>query len=217
MRLRNKKGAHNIIASSDYIVLNPESYKGKFKQLFQNDNDIEIEIGMGKGDFIIGKAINNPDINFIGIEKYATVLVSAMKKLNNMSLPNLKIINLDANFIEDVFDKEIDKLYLNFSDPWPKKKHANRRLTSKIFLDKYKSIFKNDKIIEMKTDNRNLFEYSIVSLSNNDYVIEEINLDLHFQEPIDNVMTEYEKKFVSLGNRIYKLIARQSVDTKNKK
>lgn len=212
MRLRNKKGAHDIISKSTYLIQNYEEYKGKFKSLFENNNSIAIEIGMGKGDFIIQKAIQNPNINFIGIEKYATVLVSAVKKLEQLDIKNLKIINMDANFIDDVFDKEIDKIYLNFSDPWPKKKHSSRRLTSSLFISKYNKIFKNNRIIEMKTDNRNLFEYSIVSLTNNGYVIEDINLDLHALKPIDNVMTEYEKKFVKLGNTIYKMKAVHNVD-----
>ena len=212
MRLRNKKGAHDIIGKCSYIVEKPEQYRKNFKNLFENDACIEIEIGMGKGDFIINKAILNPDVNFIGIEKYATVLVSAVKKLENLELKNLKIINMDANFIDDVFENEIDKIYLNFSDPWPKKKHSSRRLTSPIFISKYNKIFKNNRIIEMKTDNRNLFEYSIVSLTNNGYVIDDINLDLHALPNEDNVMTEYEKKFVSLGNTIYKMKAVHNVD-----
>ena len=165
MRLRNIKNAQDIISKSKYVVLNPKEYRGKMQQLFKNNNKIEVEIGMGKGDFIINKARLNPNINFIGIEKYASVLVKAVKKLENVELNNLKIMNIDADTIDEVFASEIDQIYLNFSDPWPKKKHANRRLTSPLFLDKYDKIFKNDKVIEMKTDNRNLFEYSLVTLS----------------------------------------------------
>ena len=214
MRLRNKKGAHDIIASNQYIINNYTDYKGKFNSLFNNNNEIEIEIGMGKGDFIIGKAINNPNINFIGIEKYATVLVSALKKLSGLKLDNLKIINADALFIDDIFANEVSKIYLNFSDPWPKKRHSHRRLTSKIFLDKYLNLFKDKKIIEMKTDNKSLFEYSIVSLNENNFNIEEINLDLYSNLPDDNISTEYEKKFSSLGNTIYKLVAVHKLDSK---
>jgi len=213
MRLRNIKGAHDIIGKSSYLISDYEKYKGNFKSIFGNDNKIEVEIGMGKGDFIIEKAKRNPNINFIGIEKYATVLVSAMKKLDDVSLPNLRIINIDASFIEDVFEKEISKVYLNFSDPWPKKKHSDRRLTSKIFLDKYSKIFESDRIIEMKTDNRNLFEYSLVSLSESNYILKEISLDLYQNITDDNVQTEYERKFVSLGMPIYRLFAVQSIDT----
>ena len=202
MRLRNIKGAQDIISKSEYYVLNPELHKGKFKEIFNNNNDIEIEIGMGKGNFIINKAITNPNINYIGIEKYPTVLLSAFKKLNVLKLKNLKIICIDA------------KLYLNFSDPWPKKKHANRRLTSYIFLNKYSKIFKNDYFIEMKTDNKKLFEYSLVSFSQNNYIFEEIKLDLYSDLNDDNIQTEYEKKFVDLGLPIYKLKVIHKIDKK---
>lgn len=216
MRLRNIKGAHDIISMNNHFVDNPKAYKGKYNKLFNNNNPIEIEIGMGKGNFIIEKAKRNPNINYIGIEKYATVLVYAMRKLEDIDLPNLKIINIDANEISDVFSKEISKLYLNFSDPWPKKKHSDRRLTSHIFLDKYKDIFEKNCFIEMKTDNMNLFEYSLVSLSKGNYQLEEVFLDLYQNIDDDNVQTEYEKKFVSLGMPIYKLIAIHKFDEKNK-
>lgn len=215
MRLRNIKNAQDIISKSKYVVLNPKEYRGKMQQLFKNNNKIEVEIGMGKGDFIINKARLNPNINFIGIEKYASVLVKAVKKLENVELNNLKIMNIDADTIDEVFASEIDQIYLNFSDPWPKKKHANRRLTSPLFLDKYDKIFKNDKVIEMKTDNRNLFEYSLVTLSQKKYLFEEIKLDLYTNLNEDNIQTEYEKKFVSLGLPIYKLKARCQIDKKN--
>ena len=214
MRLRNIKGAHNIISSSPYYINGPNKYKGNYQKLFGNNNRIEIEVGMGKGDFIIKKAISNPDINYIGIEKYASVLVYAMRKLENLNLPNLKIICFDAINIDDLFSKEVFKLYLNFSDPWPKKKHSYRRLTSSIFLNKYSVIFEGDFIIEMKTDNQNLFEYSLVSLSNNDYILENVCLNLYNDLPIDNIPTEYEKKFSSKGMLIYKLNARHYVDDK---
>lgn len=213
MRLRNIKGAHDIIGKSSYLISDYQNYKGNFKSIFGNDNKIEIEIGMGKGNFIIEKARRNPNINFIGIEKYATVLVSAMKKLDDENLPNLRIINMDASFIEDVFEKEISKVYLNFSDPWPKKKHSNRRLTSKIFLNKYLKIFEGEKVIEMKTDNRNLFEYSLVSLSEFGYILKEVSLDLYKNITDDNVQTEYEKKFVAMEMPIYKLYAVHDIDT----
>ena len=214
MRLRNIKGAHDIISKSSYLINDYEKYKGNFKLLFNNSNDIEIEIGMGKGNFIIEKAKQNPNVNFIGIEKYASVLVSAFKKLEDIDLPNLKIINMDANFINDVFEKEISKIYLNFSDPWPKKKHSDRRLTSSIFLNKYSNLFVNDRIIEMKTDNMKLFEYSLVSLSESKYILKEVNLDLHNSLVENNIQTEYEKKFSSLGMPIYRVLAVQVVDTK---
>lgn len=212
MRLRNIKGAHDIIAKSKYLVLDSHNYKGCFAKLFNNSNPIHIEIGMGKGDFIIEKAKQNPNINFIGIEKYASVLVYAVKKLENYNLPNLKIINIDANTINETFSKEIEKIYLNFSDPWPKKKHSDRRLTSSIFLNKYKDIFKGNYIIEMKTDNQKLFEYSLVSLSQNNYKLEYVTFDLYNDNLEGNIQTEYEKKFVSKNMAIHKLIAVQMLD-----
>lgn len=211
MRLRNIKGAQDIISKSKYLI-EPYDYKGSFKKLFSNSNSIEIEIGMGKGDFIIEKAKQNPNINFIGIEKYASVLVYAVKKLENLDLPNLKIINMDASNIDNTFSKEIDRIYLNFSDPWPKKKHANRRLTSAIFLEKYKNIFKNRGIIEMKTDNQKLFEYSIVSLSENEYILKYVTFDLYNDDIKSNISSEYERKFVSKNLNIHKLVAIQRVD-----
>ena len=205
MRLRNKKGAQDIIKKSEYYIENPQQFRGKFNKLFKNKNDIEIEIGMGKGNFILEKALKNPNINYIGIEKYPTVLLCAFKKINNLKLNNLKIICIDANEIDEIFDKEISKIYLNFSDPWPKKKHADRRLTSPKFLEKYSKIFKNDYVIEMKTDNKKLFEYSLVNFSQNNYMFVEVKLDLYSDLDVDNIQTEYEKKFVNLGLPIYKL------------
>lgn len=203
MRLRNVKGAKDVINNSKYVINDFYNYKGCFSSLFSNNNDIHIEIGMGKGDFIINMALLNPDINFIGIEKFDSVLVRAIQKLENLELNNLKIIRLDALEIDNVFDKEISKIYLNFSDPWPKERHKNRRLTSSIFLNKYDLIFKNKKSIVMKTDNRKLFEYSIKSFVLNNYKIDELSLDLYKDDISLNVQTEYEKKFVSKGNIIY--------------
>ena len=214
MRLRNIKGAQDIISQSDYYVLNPDKYKNNFKSIFKNNNKIELEIGMGKGDFIINKALTNPDINYIGVEKYPTVLLKAFKKLKDKKIDNLKIVCVDANNIDEIFNKEISKIYLNFSDPWPKKKHSNRRLTSPIFLNKYSKIFEADYEIEMKTDNKNLFEYSLVSLSQNEYVLTEVNLDLYTNLNEDNIQTEYERKFVNLGLPIYKLKVIHKIDKK---
>lgn len=208
MRLKNVKGANDIIVKGIYYIDNPSIYKGKWHKLFNNNNPIYIELGMGKGDFIINNAIKYPDINFIGIEKYDSVIVRAIQKSNELELNNLKLIRLDVINIDTIFDKEIDKIYLNFSDPWPKERHAKRRLTSNIFLDKYSKIFKNNYIIEMKTDNIDLFNYSVESLKNYGYVIEYITNDLH-SENIDNIETEYEHKFSSKGIKINKFIAKK--------
>lgn len=203
VRLRNVKGAKEIIESSNYVVLNYKEHKGKYNELFGNDNHIYIEIGMGKGKFIIDNALKYPNINFIGIEKYDSVVVRAIQKLENKDIPNLRIIRMDALEIDDVFDHEISKIYLNFSDPWPKDRHAHRRLSSKIFLKKYDNIFKNIKNITMKTDNRKLFEYSVKSFIDYGYKINDISLDLHSDSYPDNIVTEYEERFVNKGNQIY--------------
>ena len=203
MRLRNVKGAAATIESSDYIILNPKDNKGSFNRLFNNDNPIYIEIGMGKGNFIIENAIKNPNINFIGIEKFDSVMVRAIEKLNGKYIPNLKFIKMDATEIDEVFEKEIDRIYLNFSDPWPKKRHAKRRLTHTEFLRKYDRIFKSTREIVLKTDNRKLFEFSIIELTNYGYKIQEISLDLYKDDIIDNIQTEYEKRFNEKGFPIY--------------
>ncbi len=197
MRLKHIKNAEEIISKSKYLVKNPKENKGKWNKVFNNDNNIEIEIGTGKGKFIIEKAIENPNINFIGIEKYDSPLVSAVKKLEELELDNLKLICLEALEIEEVFDHEIDKIYLNFSDPWPKKRHAKRRLSSNVFLNKYESLFKNEKRIEMKTDNDDLYEFSSESFIENGYDI--VKTDTNYY---DTIRTEYEDKFISLGKNI---------------
>lgn len=204
MRLRNVKNKQEIMDNSKILILNPKEYKGNWNKVFENNNEIHVEIGMGKGDFIINNALTFPDINFIGIERYDSVIARALEKIDY--LPNLRMIRMNAYEIDEVFDKEIDTIYLNFSDPWPKKRHADRRLTSKIFLEKYDNLFKKDKTIIQKTDNMHLFEYSIVSLSNYNYVIKEIYLDLHKTDEF-NINTEYETKFAEIGQPIYKLVA----------
>lgn len=203
MRLRNVKGAKDIIEASNYIVLEPSKYKNKFSELFGNDNPIYIEIGMGKGQFIINNALKYPEINFIGIEKFDSVIVRAIQKLEDKNIPNLKLIRMDALGINEVFGSEIDRIYLNFSDPWPKDKHEHRRLTSSKFLEKYDLIFKGDKDIVMKTDNRKLFEYSVKSLTDYGYEINDISLDLYSDDYKDNIPTEYEDRFVKKGQAIY--------------
>lgn len=201
MRLRNVKNAYEIVNNSNYVIKNPEQYIGKYKELFNNDNPINIEIGMGKGDFIIGNAKKYPNINFIGIEKYESVMVRAIEKLENIDLPNLKLIRMDAINIDKVFNKEINTIYLNFSDPWPKKRHAKRRLTSNIFLKLYDKIFISTPHIIQKTDNILLFASSIESLVDYGYKFNKVSLDLE-HEDIDNVITEYENKFMSMGTKI---------------
>ena len=203
MRLRKIKGATEKVNSSKYIIKDYKDNIGKWNKVFNNTNPIKIEIGMGKGDFIINNAISYPNINFIGIEKYDSVLVRAIEKLEELDLPNLKIIMMDAKEINEVFDKEIDTIYLNFSDPWPKKRHTLRRLTSPIYLDLYDKVFKNDKVIIQKTDNRKLFEYSLMSYVEHGYKIENISLDLYNDDIKNNIPTEYEKKFSSKGQTIY--------------
>ena len=197
MRLKHIKNAEEIISKSKYLVKSPRENKGNWNKVFNNDNNIEVEIGMGKGKFIIEKAIQNPNINYIGIEKYDSPLVSAVKKLEELEINNLKLICIDALGIEEVFDHEIDKIYLNFSDPWPKKRHAKRRLTSSIFLNKYESLFKDEKHIEMKTDNDDLYDYSCESFIENGYDI--VKTDTNY---LDTIRTEYEDKFISLGKNI---------------
>ena len=201
MRLKHIKGAKEKLEKSAYIIIEPEKYKGKYQTLFNNKNDIHLEIGTGKGNFIINMAKQNPNINFIGIEMYDSVLVRVIEKLESLDIPNLKLIRFDATEIEKIFSKEISTIYLNFSDPWPKNRHEHRRLTSKRFLNRYDHILKSKQIIQ-KTDNRKLFEYSLKSFTDYGYKIEEISLNLH-QDEVPNIETEYEEKFSKQGYPIY--------------
>ena len=207
MRLKHVKGADEIIKKGIYYIDCPKEYKGNWHTVFNNNNPIYIEIGMGKGDFIIENALRYPEINFIGIEKFDSVIVRAIQKSNELEIDNLKLIRMDALEIDEVFDREVDKIYLNFSDPWPKERHAKRRLTSPVFLQKYDKIFKNDANIIMKTDNNSLFEYSLESLSEYGYNIVDVTRDLYSEDVTDNIATEYEKKFVSKGVFINRLVA----------
>ena len=200
MRLRNLKDKDVLLDNCPYLITDPFLYKGKWNSLFGNDQAICLEIGMGKGDFIYEMAKKYPECNFIGIEKYSNVLARAIKKYPE-GLDNLKVINLDALQLQDVFFKEIDTIYLNFSDPWPKVRHQDRRLTSEVFLTIYDSLFKEHKRIIMKTDNLGLFASSLVSLSNHGYVFKNVTFDLHNSD-IPNVLTEYERKFSSQGINI---------------
>lgn len=201
MRLRNLKNKIDLIRDCTYLVYNPESYKGKWNKVFGNNNPVHLEIGMGKGTFIKKMALAFPNINFIGIEKYDGVVARAINNINEEIPSNLRIIKTDAINVKDIFDKEVDCIYLNFSDPWPKKRQAKRRLTSPIFLDAYENIFKHNKVIVMKTDNIDLYAYSLVSLSEHGYITKDASLDLHKREEF-NIMTEYEEKFSSKGVKI---------------
>ena len=197
IRLRNVKNKEEIMNSSNYLIKDYFDYKGKWSKLFNNSNPIYIEIGMGKGQFIINSALNNPNVNYIGIEKYDTPLVNAVKMLDNLGLNNLKLICFDASNIDEIFDSEIDKIYLNFSDPWPKKRHEKRRLSSSLFLSKYDKLFKGEKRIQMKTDNDDLYEYSLISFEENGYEI--VKTDTNYK---DTITTEYEDKFIKKGKNI---------------
>ena len=205
MRLRNVTGSREVIAENEYVVHDEKELKGKWKEFFGNDNPIFIEIGMGKGTFIMECARQNPDINYIGIEKYSSVLVRAIEKREQLpDLKNVVFIRMDAEYIENVFDKdEVDRIYLNFSDPWPKDRHAKRRLTSSTFLGRYENLLKNDGIVQFKTDNNDLFDFSVESAEESGWEILALTRDLHHSEYVEgNIMTEYEKKFSSLGNKI---------------
>ncbi len=203
MRIRNVKNKDKILSSSSYLLTDYKSYRGAFNKLFSNDNPIHIEIGMGKGNFIISNAKKYPNINFIGIEKFDNIVAKALPKIED-GLSNLFIIRMNAEEIDTVFEKEIDCIYLNFSDPWPKSRHVSRRLTSEKFLSRYESIFKDKKNIIMKTDNKDLFEFSLISFNNNGYYFDKLTFDLHSSDySVNNIMTEYEEKFTSKGQNIY--------------
>lgn len=209
MRLRNVTGSREVIAASDYVIHEPQDQKGKWHELFGNDNPIRIEIGMGKGRFIMDLARMNPDINYIGIEKYSSVLIRGLQKMEADPLRNLYFIRMDAEEITSVFDKgEVDRIYLNFSDPWPKDRHAKRRLPSREFLQRYDAILVPDGIIEFKTDNHDLFQFALEELEPAGWHLDQMTEDLHHNAEMmqGNVMTEYEERFSSMGNPIYKYI-----------
>ena len=201
MRLKNIKGANEKVKNGKYVINNPKDYIGRWKSLFNNDNPIHIEIGMGKGKFILENALSNPNINYIGIEMYDSVILRAVEKTNELELDNLYLVRMDATLIEEVFDKEIDVVYLNFSDPWPKDRHAKRRLTSSRFLTRYDKIFRGNPKIIMKTDNLLLFEFSLESLKEYGYNIDYVTYDLH-KDKENIITTEYEDKFTSMGVKI---------------
>lgn len=210
MRLRNVPGSREAIADNQLAINEPTENKGKWNEVFGNNNPIHIEIGMGKGKFITQLAMKNPDINYVGIEKYSSVLIRALEKCEGQEINNLKFIRMEAEYICDVFDKgEVDKIYLNFSDPWPKDRHAKRRLTSKQFFERYDVILKKDGFVEFKTDNDALFEFSLEQVPEAGWILDKHTWDLHndAEMVVGNVMTEYESKFSAMGNPIHKLIA----------
>lgn len=206
MRLRNKPWASDFIAQyPQYLIQNPEDQKGKWNDLFGNDNPIHIEVGTGKGQFITGMAKANPNINYIGIELSENVVVLALQKVIDVELPNVKLLNVNANDLNNFFAQgEVGRVYLNFSDPWPKKRHIKRRLTYKTFLALYESILVRQGEIHFKTDNQGLFEYSLISFSEYGMLLKYVSLDLHNSDMEGNIMTEYEEKFSNKGERIYR-------------
>ena len=207
MRLRNITGSREVIAENAFVIHDQEKRKGQWKAVFGNDQPIRLEIGMGKGRFLMTLAAQHPEFNYLGIEKYSSVLLRALQKMEEDPLPNLRFIRMDAEYITDVFaEGEIDRIYLNFSDPWPKDRHAKRRLPSRQFLERYDVILKKDGMIEFKTDNRDLFDFAVEEIGGTKWKIDAITYDLHHDEKMmeGNVMTEYEERFSSQGNPICK-------------
>lgn len=208
MRLRNKPWAEDYITSHPEVIIpNPEEYKGNWNRIFGNDNPIHIEVGTGKGQFVTGMALANPDINYIGIELYTSVIVVALEKVIEANTPpNLRLLKVNGADLDKYFTKnDVSRVYLNFSDPWPKIRHAKRRLTHEGFLKLYESILVDNGEIHFKTDNRGLFEYSLISMSEYGMLLKYVSLDLHANMPDDNIMTEYEEKFSAKGQPIYRL------------
>ncbi|BAK15551.1 predicted S-adenosylmethionine-dependent methyltransferase [Solibacillus silvestris StLB046] len=208
MRLKHKPWAAEYIQQHpDVIIPNPEDYKGNWNEAFGNDNPLHIEVGTGKGQFVLGMALQNPDVNYIGIELFDSVIVCALEKIEAANKPsNLRLLKVDGAKLEEFFGKgDVDRVYLNFSDPWPKVRHAKRRLTHEGFLKIYENILVDNGEIHFKTDNRGLFEYSLVSMNEYGMALNYVSLDLHANMPEDNIMTEYEEKFSKLGQPIYRL------------
>lgn len=212
MRLKNVPGSREVIAESRFVIHNPEEKKGKWAEVFGNAAPLHIEIGMGKGRFLMDMAKLHPEVNYVGIEKYSSVLLRAIQKMEEEELPNVRFIRMDAEEITNVFGREeVDRIYLNFSDPWPKDRHAKRRLPSRQFLARYDEILKKDGTIEFKTDNRLLFDFALEELEPAGWKADVVTFDLHGDETLvqGNVMTEYEERFSSMGNPICKYIIRR--------
>ncbi|REB06515.1 tRNA (guanosine(46)-N7)-methyltransferase TrmB [Sporosarcina sp. BI001-red] len=211
MRLRHKPWAKDYLEEHAGIVIQePDTKSGKWSIIFGNDNPVHVEVGTGKGQFVVGMALANPDVNYIGIEHFDSIIVSAVEKVVDSGIPaNVRLLRANGKELTDIFDKgEVARVYLNFSDPWPKLRHAKRRLTHGEFLSLYQSVMPEDGEIHFKTDNRGLFEYSLVSISEYGMRLLDVSLDLHAEMPEDNVMTEYEEKFSAKGQPIYRLEAR---------
>ncbi len=209
MRLKNITGSREVIAANDYVIHDETKHKGSWNQIFHNQNPIELEIGMGKGQFLLTLAKQNPDINYIGIEKYSSVLLRAIQKMELEPLQNVRFIRMNAEYICDVFaPEEIHRIYLNFSDPWPKDRHAKRRLPSKEFLSRYDQILKQDGVIEFKTDNKDLFQFALEEVPLAGWAFKAVTHDLHHDDVLNegNIMTEYEEKFSAMGNPIHKYV-----------
>jgi tRNA (guanine-N7-)-methyltransferase len=206
MRLRHKPWAKEKIEQHpQYVVANPENFKGKWHEPFGTDQPLHIEVGTGKGQFITGMAKANPGINYIGIELFDSVIVAALDRLIEEDLPNLKLLNVNASDLDKYFTKnDVERVYLNFSDPWPKSRHDKRRLTYKDFLKLYEDILVDGGEIHFKTDNQGLFEYSLMSFSAYGLLLKYVSLDFHKSDYEGNIMTEYEQKFSEQGNRIYR-------------
>ncbi|WP_455616808.1 tRNA (guanosine(46)-N7)-methyltransferase TrmB [Eisenbergiella sp.] len=212
MRLKNVPGSREVIAESRFVIHNPEEKKGKWAEVFGNAAPLHIEIGMGKGRFLMDMAKLHPEVNYVGIEKYSSVLLRAIQKMEEEELPNVRFIRMDAEEITNVFGREeVERIYLNFSDPWPKDRHAKRRLPSRQFLARYDEILKRDGTIEFKTDNRLLFDFALEELEPAGWRADVVTFDLHGDEKLvqGNVMTEYEERFSSMGNPICKYIIRR--------
>ncbi len=195
-------------AQEHVFITHPETLKGNWKTEFNNDNPLFIEVGSGKGQFVLGMAQQFPDVNFIAIELFESVAVSIVQKLVETPMSNVRVLTVDAKQLVDYFEAgEVDRVYLNFSDPWPKTRHAKRRLTYKTFLATYEAVLPRGGEIHFKTDNRGLFEYSLESMSQYGMYFTDISLDLHANEPADNVRTEYEERFSAMGQPIYRMEA----------
>lgn len=209
MRLRHIQGSEEEIANSPYVIQNLQEKKGLWNEVFGNGNPIEIEVGMGKGRFIMDLALKNPDINYVGIERYPSVLLRGLQKRMQMETSNIYFMCIDAKMLPEIFEPgEVNRIYLNFSDPWPKDRHTKRRLTSEEFMAVYDKVLAVDGVVEFKTDNRGLFDYSLESIPRAGWTVKEYTYDLHHSQMGEgNVMTEYEEKFSSMGNPIFKLIA----------